>query len=196
MLYIKAQELIDQAREGKILTAKERRHCIDYILSIGSGNDPDDANKKGKHATPLTIQEMAELFGVSTRQITLDKRIVREQRAKEVGEEDISLVLADIDYTFSSEIAALQRAKKKAKAGSSTYLQYVKAITELTSQRIKLLQDLGYYPKNIGNLTVAEYDFTAQIDSMTGKVNSVKSSETKVIDTTAAVIEETVLKAG
>lgn len=183
MVLLRAQSLLEKAHAGEILSAKDRRHCIDYILTNSSAN--------GKHLNPITVAEMADLFKVSERQIRDDKRKVREQRAKEISEEDVSLVIVELLQTFDDQIADAHRQKRKVKPGTPTYLQYIKAITELTTQKITILQSLGYYPKNLGNLNVETFDYTAIVDPMTNKTIVGKTKDV-VVDTVAEVVQEVI----
>ena len=192
MVLLRAQELLNRANNGELLTQKERRHCIDYILSNSSSPlQEDDENKK---LLPITNQEMADLFQVSVRQITKDKAFVRKKRASELSNEDVTLVLADLSYTFDEQLAKAKRALSMTKPGTELYLKYVKTITDIAVQRVKILQDLGYYPKSLGNLTVDSFDFTANIDPMTGKGQIIKTKDAKtIIDVKAELIEDSVM---
>jgi hypothetical protein len=41
---------------------------------------------------------------------------------------------------------------------------------ELRFKCVKALQDLGYYPKNLGNMTVQKFDFKAIVNKLDGSV--------------------------
>lgn len=183
MVQLRAQTLLDKAHAGEILSARDRRFCIDYILTNSSAG--------GKHLNPITVAEMAELFQVSDRQIRLDKKKVREERSKEISEEDVTLVIVDLVQTFDDQIADLHRQKRKVKPGTPTYLQYIKAITELSTNKVAILQSLGYYPKNLGNLNVESFDYTAIVDPMTNKTIVGKTKDI-VVDTVAEVVQEVI----
>ena len=150
-----ADKLVTRAREGERLSFQDRRYALQHLMQTEPGT---------------TNASLGELFQVSERQIRLDKKFFREQRAQLVKEEDISLVIADIALNFERQIADLETHKRRAAAGkgagSRTYLEYCKAIFNMELQRIKALQDLGYYPKNLGTMTENKFVFSASVSVM------------------------------
>lgn len=145
-----AEQLLERAAAGERLTTKERRHCVAFNMV----KVPDATNVA-----------MAELFQVSERQIRLDKQHIRQERAKLIKEDDIGLVIADIMVSFENQVSNLQKGQAKAKVGSRDYLEYCKTIFNFRLQMVKALQELGYYPKNLGNMTVDKYVYKATVSA-------------------------------
>lgn len=145
---LKAEKVIERAQKGERLSAIDRRFCVAYLMGT---------------AYEATNVELATLFQVSERQIRLDRQKVREVKAQEIKDEDIGLVVADISMTFERQIRDIERSKAKCKMGTRHYLEHCKAIHDLQLKTVKAMQDLGYYPKNLGNLTVEKYEYKASV---------------------------------
>lgn len=143
-----AEKIIERAKSGERIPANERRHAVAYIM--------------GTDATQSNI-ELGKLFGVSEGQIRQDKKNIREDRAKLIREEDVALVIADIMINFERQVNDIEKSKGKSALGSKTYLEHCKAIFQLDMQRIIALQNLGYYPKNLGSMTVEKFEFKATV---------------------------------
>jgi hypothetical protein len=56
--------------------------------------------------------------------------------------------------------------------GGRPFLEHCKAIAGLSRDRVKLLQDLGWLPKNLGNLSVERYDYRAIVNERTGSTDT------------------------
>lgn len=143
-----AQKLIDTARGGVRLNAKDRRYCVAFL--IGTQGD-------------LTNNEMGDLFQVSERQIRLDKKFIREEKSRLIKEEDIGLVIADIAMSLERQIHDVECSKRKCKMGTGTYVEHCKTIHDLQLKTVKALQDLGHYPKNLGTLSIDKYEYKASV---------------------------------
>lgn len=143
-----AERMIDEAKKGKRLKAKERRHCISYLMITGADS--------GSTA-------LAEVFGVTARMIREDKAHIRREKAELIKEDDIGLVIADIVMCFDSQVRDIEQSKTKCRKGDRTFLEHCKAIFDLQLKKVKALQDLGYYPKNLGNMTVERFDYKAVV---------------------------------
>lgn len=141
-----AEKLVERAQSGERLTSKERRHCVAYLMAT----QPEQTNTA-----------IGELFQVSERQIRTDKRVVREERAKLIKEDDIGLVVADIAMTLDRQMRDVESSKKKCRVGSRDYVLHCTTIHDIQLKTVKALQDLGYYPKNLGNMTVEKYEYKA-----------------------------------
>jgi transcription antitermination factor NusG len=151
-----AEKMLEQARKGERLSSSERRHCIAYLMGMQAD---------------MTNAAIAELFGVTERQIRKDREKIRSEKAKLIKEEDIGLVIADISMACDNAVREIERGKKKSQLGSRTHLEYVKASVEMQLKKVKALQELGYYPHNIGNMTVEKYEYRA-IVSKDGSVDT------------------------
>jgi hypothetical protein len=168
-----AEQLLDKAAHGERLTTKERRHCISY----NTVKFPEISNVS-----------MASTFQVSERQIRLDKKFIREERAKLIKEDDIGLVIADIHQSFELQVNDIEKGKKSCKVGSRDYLEYCKAIFNLRLQTVKALQELGYYPKNLGSMTVDKYIYTAEV-AKDGSVTSGRGPGLQTVQPEPEVLE-------
>lgn len=145
-----AEKIIDQARYGKKPTSDERRMALVYLMYTQSHDD-------------IKNTEMAELFQVSERQIRKDRAAIRKKKSEYIKTEDVSLVIADIAINTDRQIYDLEKSKGKCKLGTKNYLDHCKAIVELEQKKIKLMQDLGYYPKNLGTLVEQKFEFKSTI---------------------------------
>lgn len=165
-----AEKIIERARQGEPVTTKERRHAVAYLISTQPGE--------------ITAGDMAEWFGVTDRTIRFDMRYIREERAKLIKEDDIGLVIADIAMTFDNQIRDIEKSKAKCKLGSREHLEHSKAIFDMQLRKVKALQDLGYYPKNLGNMTVEKFEYRATV-SKDGAVDTrrVDMFDAEVIET-------------
>jgi hypothetical protein len=150
-----AEKLIEKAQKGEKLNTAERRHCVAFMMTTQRE----------------TNANMGSLFKVSERQIRLDKEHIRKERAKEITEEDISLVISDIAMVFETQIRDIEASKRRCKRGSRSYLEHCKTIFKAQLDKVKALQDLGYYPKNLGQMTVQKYEYAA-IVSKDGSVET------------------------
>lgn len=146
MALTEAEKIVQRATAGEQITAKERRHVVGYWM----GTAPD-----------MTNQQIADAFRVTEGQIRLDKKNIREEKARLLKEDDIGLIIADIVLTFERQVRDIESSKTKCDKGTRSYLEHCKSIFTLQKDMVKALQDLGYYPKNLGNLTIEKYDYKA-----------------------------------
>lgn len=144
---IQAELWMQDALSGLELTTEQRRHVVAWMMATGSH----------------TAAEMAVIFKVHERTIITDKSKIRELMAESIKAEDVGLILADIRLSFENAIRRVEKALKKAKPGTGTYLDYVRAIPDLQLQYMKAYQDLGYYPKNLGTIQVDKFEFKATV---------------------------------
>ena len=180
-----AQDMIQRAKSGERLTTKERRHVITWLQAT-SGDDTASIS--------MTNQQLGDLFGVTERTIRQDKQAFRKEKAKFIREDDVSLIIADIALDYERQVRDIEKSKAKAPLGSMTYLRHCTDALNLRVQMVKALQDLGYYPKNLGQLTVTKWDFQAHVDSTTGYVTTEQVDSLPVID--AEVVKPKALTEG
>lgn len=143
-----AEKLIELSKKGQKLSAKDRRHCVAYYMGMSSG---------------LTNNELGELFQVSERMIRIDKKTVKEERVKLLKEEDIGLVIADIALTLERQMRDIETSKAKCSMGTIPYLKHCEAIHAIQLRTVKALQELGHYPKNLGNLIIEKFEYRADV---------------------------------
>lgn len=143
-----AEKIIEKAQKGEKPTTAERRHALSYLMLSGRMD---------------TNAAVGELFKVTERQIRLDKKWLREQRAREIREDDPALVVADLLISFEKGIRDVERSMNKCKLGSRVYLEHARSLYRMQLEKVKALQDLNYLPKNLGNMSVVRYDYAAVV---------------------------------
>lgn len=151
-----AEKLLERARAGERLNSSDRRHCVGWLLAT---------------QPHLTKVSMAVDFQVSEGQIRQDVLKIRQEKAKSVREDDIGLVIADVAFTFERQVLDIEKSKNSCELGSRNYLEHCKALARMQVERIELLQGIGYYPKNLGNMTVQKFQYTAVV-SKDGSVDT------------------------
>lgn len=165
-----AATLLERARNGERLSAKDRRHVLTYLMM----------------REQMTNEELAELFQVSKRQVQFDKERIKQEVAKGLKTEDIALVIADIRLAFEKNMRDIEKGKEKATLGTRTYLDYCNAAFKLQMDYVKGMQDLGIYPKELGTMHVEEFKFIASVgvDTSAGSrpVDMFDKKETPVLD--------------
>lgn len=161
-------KLLEESSKRK-LTTKERRQCVVFIKST---------------APETTNTDMASQFGVTERTIRQDLQAFRREKAQFIKEDDVGLVIADIALDYEKQIKDIERSKAKAKLGSAVYLKHCTDVLDLRLKCVKALQDLGYYPKNLGQMTVQKFDFKAIVNPKDGSV-TVQKREALVEDNRA-----------
>lgn len=146
-----AQKLLEDLQQGRKdkLSPTERRHVVAFLIAT----QPD-----------LTNQEMADIFRVTERVIRMDKLAIRENRSQLIRQEDIGLVIADILIDYDRNIRDLEKSKRAAKPGTPVYLRHCEASMKMRLDTVRALQDLGYYPKNLGNMTVNKFEYKAIVN--------------------------------
>lgn len=159
------QKLLEEAKTRK-LAPKERRQCVVYIKTT----EPDTTNVA-----------MAELFQVTERTIRQDLQKFRKEKAKFIKEDDVGLIIADIALDYERQVNDIERSKNKAKLGTAVYLGHCTSAMELRLKMVKALQDLGYYPKNLGNMTVKRFDFTAIVDPLSHDVSTLPTIDADIV---------------
>lgn len=143
-----AEKLIERAQKGERLNAKDRRHAVAYLIAT---------------RPEITACAMGDLFYVSEGMIRVDKRIIKQEKAKLLQKEDVALVIVDIADCFDRQVKDLEASKRKCKLGSATYLAHCKEIFNLRLKMVTALQELGYYPKNLGSMTIDKYEYRATV---------------------------------
>lgn len=143
-----AEKLIERAQKGERLNSNERRHCLAFLMATSQME---------------SSEELATLFQVSGRLIRADKKYIREEKAKTIKDDDIALVIADIAMTLERQMRDLERSKYRCTPGTVAYLRHCTAIHEVQLKTVSALQDLGYYPKNLGLMTVEKWNYKATV---------------------------------
>jgi len=144
MSIVNADLIIERAQKGEKVSTAERRMAVAYVMST---------------MPTVTNGEIASWFGLTERAIRMDKQHVRKTKADQIKEDDVALVLADICFTYDNQIRDIEKCKKACKVGTPLYLQCCKSIFDMQARKVEALQNLGYYPKNLGNMTVERFEY-------------------------------------
>jgi hypothetical protein len=148
------QLLLEDVGKRKFNT-HERRQVVIYLKAT----DPEMTNVK-----------LASMFDVTERTIRLDLQAFRKEKAQFIKEDDVGLIIADIALDYERQIRDIERSKiacekKGGKGlGTLTYLKHCTDAMALRIQMVKALQDLGYYPKNLGTQTIEKFEYKADVD--------------------------------
>jgi hypothetical protein len=153
MATLTVKTLLESAQNGeRKLTTEERRRVVAYLMTTKQSDDYENT-------------DMAKWFQVSESAIRKDKMVIRKQMAKDVTEDDIALVIADILWDFKRQIRDIENSKAKAKEGTPSYLAHCQVAMDIRLKTVKALQDLGYLPKNLGNATIEHFEYAAVVVS-------------------------------
>lgn len=148
-----APQIITAVQEGTHkATTHERRLCVEFLLATKPG---------------ITNQGIADIFAVTERTVRLDKVWIRSQKAKYLKNElnqDLGLVIADIAMDYEKQVTDIERSKTKATPGSKAYLDHCNAVFDMRLKMVKAFQDIGYLPKNLGNMTVDKFEYKAIVN--------------------------------
>lgn len=162
---VHARQLIDRAQTGEKLSTSERRYAIEFLMAT----EPDK----------VVNTQLAELFSVTERTIRVDRQTIREAKAKYLKDElsrDAGLFIADIAMEFEHQVRDIEKSKQKAPPGSRRFLDHCVAIMDLRLRMTKAFQEIGYLPKNLGNMTVDKYVYKAVVHK-DGSVDVRQTSE-------------------
>lgn len=158
---IDSEELLAIAESGKWdnekYTVEQRRKVVAFVMATR----PDVSNIA-----------MARWFKISDTAIRKDKDWIRTKASEEITKDDIGLVIVDIRRSFERFMTEVGESAKKAQKGTNTYLMHQKLMMDYQLKVVEALQSLGYYPKNMGNLTKKVYVFKSHVNTKTGDVNT------------------------
>lgn len=164
--------LVLRAEQGEKLVADERRDAVAYLTVVR----PD-----------MGHMELGRLFQVSDTTIREDKEKIRKRMAEELTSDDIGLVINDIRRSYEHDMVELARSTKACTYGTNNWLAHVKAKRDFEKQYIEMLQSLGFYPKNLGNISKTQFIFKAVV-AKGGGVNTVAVENPKEL--TALIVSE------
>ncbi len=153
-----AEKLLEQAKNGEKLGAPQRRHVLAYLMATR----PEGVD--------FTNDALGELFQVTSRTIRVDKNKIRGERAKMVREEDVGLVVADILIDYDRTIRDLEASKNKCKLGTRERRAHNESIMKMRLETVQALQNLGFLPKNLGQMAVQRFEYKANV-SLDGSVD-------------------------
>lgn len=154
-LVLRAEALYNMGGKDS-LNVEERRDAVQYLMLMR----PD-----------LSNVALGRYFKVSEPSIRNDKELIRRRMAEDVTDKDVSIVVSDLMRGHELLMVDLARSKKACSVGTPAYLNHLKFEQEAQFKVIELLQSLGVYPKNLGNLTKTEFVYKAHV-SKGGGVNT------------------------
>lgn len=141
------RDLLEQAKSGQKLSREERRLCIAYL-----------------EATDMyTDKEMASIFKVSRGVIAKDREKIREERSAILSAvKPLDFV---VDYLESQKyvIGRLRRIIEHPSTQSKEVVQALDKYSLAVQRTMDTLQNLGALPKQLGNITVTEERWVAEI---------------------------------
>lgn len=165
MAMFTTERLLEDAKAGIKLEVDDRRRVIRYLMVV----NPENTNI-----------DLASTFQVSESMIRKDKATIRQEIADDLRKDDVGLVIADIEFNFRRQLRGLEASKAKCHLGSTEYRLHCQAILDIELRKTKMFQDLGYLPKNLGNLTTESYEYAAVLI----KDGSVESRPMNLFDAT------------
>lgn len=178
MAILTTEALLQEAKDGRRLDSEDRRRCLRYLMYT----HPEMSNV-----------DSGEIFQVTEATIRKDRKAIREELAEELRTEDVGLVIGDISFNFRRQMRDLEASKAKAKQGSKEYLAHCVALLDMELKKTKAFQELGYLPKNLGNMTVTNYEYAAVVI----KGDQIESRPlTMFDDTTQAHLRQRALDSG
>jgi hypothetical protein len=148
MAILTTEALLQQAKDGQKLDVEDRRRVMRYLMYI----QPE-----------MTNVDAGELFQVTEATIRKDRKVIREEMAEELKTEDVGLVVSDIAFNFRRQLRDLEASKAKCKMGTKEYVQHCQAILKIELDKTKMFQELGFLPKNLGNMTIQNYEYAAVV---------------------------------
>jgi len=154
-LTLRAEALYNMGGKDSLDT-EERRDVVQYLMLMR----PD-----------LSNVALGRYLKVSEQSIRNDKELIRRRVAEEVTDKDVSIVVSDLMRGHELLMVDLYRSKKACAIGTPAYLNHLKFEQEAQFKVVELLQSLGVYPKNLGNLTKTEFVYKAHV-SKGGGVNT------------------------
>jgi hypothetical protein len=165
------EKLFQEAKEGKLLSAAERRHCLAWWAAT--------QNEK------LTNQEFGDIFHVTERTIRVDFGKIRNQIVLELVEnKNVDFIVTDILLEFNKQIRDMEKAKRELEknkgVGKEVYLKHCVAIVDMRLKVINSLQNLGWVPKSANTSTKDETVYIAEV----GQDGSIETKKLKKITET------------
>jgi hypothetical protein len=174
----RSEQLLLKAESGEQLNVDERRVAVGHLMATR----PD-----------LSNMDLGKLFGVSDTMIRKDKDWLRKQTADEIVKDDISLVIGDIRRTYERFVVEVEKSTKKCAEGTNTKLAHLKAGMDYQLKVVEALQSLGYYPKNLGNMTKKTFVFKSHVSEKDGSVSTLPVIDAEFEDVKDAPVQVTPL---
>lgn len=141
--------LWEAAKAGtKKLTAAERRLVLAYLEEEGQ---------------VLSNYQLADVFQVDEKVIRKDrKELLREYTATITPEYALGFVASYLK-SHDDLIRKTKIGLEKCQPGTLGHQNYVRLLSDLETKRMKLLQEIGAVPKELGHLNVSEERWVAVV---------------------------------
>jgi len=146
-LVLRAEGMLNLGGDDR-LPAADRQDALLHLMNVR----PD-----------LSNVELGRIFKVNEKAIRQDKEAIRKRLAEEMGDKDISVVISDLMRGHERIMTELAKSTRKCEYGTNTFLAHLKFEHEANFRIVEVLQSLGVYPKNLGNLTKTEFVFKAHV---------------------------------
>jgi hypothetical protein len=119
--------------------------------------------------------KLASLFTVDEKVIRTDRKKIVTRFAGTITPDRAMLYVGHYMKDHDKLIRQAEAGLRTAKPGSIAHQQYVRLISDLHTKKVKLLQETGVMPKELGHLNVSEEVWEATV-SQTGIIEVIKTS--------------------
>lgn len=141
--------LLDAAKSRK-LTAAERRLVLAHLEELG---------------TSQSNYQLAALFGVDEKVIRKDRKELLQEYTKTISPEHALSFVASYLKSHDDLIRKTKFGLEKCLPGTLGHQNYLRLLSDLESKRMKLLQEIGAVPKELGHLNVSEERWVAVVST-------------------------------
>lgn len=146
----------DVRKRQRELTPKERRVVIEYLESNG-WKSPATAKDYDSN------YRLADLFFVSEATIRVDKKSILKAYTKDITPAQALTFVGEYMRSHDHLIRRAERGLNATVAGSLGEQNYLRLISDLRAKWMKLLQEIGAVPKELGRLNVTEEHWVAEV---------------------------------
>jgi hypothetical protein len=157
------EQLYEIAKDNKRkLTPRERREVIVWL---------DESDELPSN------RELARVFQCDERLIRLDKQAIMREYAAGVTPDSAMGFVARYLKGHDDLIRYAKLGLDSSAPGGMQHEKYLKLLSDLELRRVKLLQDIGVIPKELGHLSIAEENWVAEVDVMSGITNVTRDKD-------------------
>jgi hypothetical protein len=148
-----AEQLLTLAQtRARKLTIGERRTVIAYLEDTGEDHVSYSSNYK-----------LAELFGVDEKVIRDDKKKLLQEYAQHITPEYAMGFVAAYLRAHDDLLRRTRHGLSKAVPGSLGHQNYLRLLSDLETKRMKLLQEIGAVPRELGHMQISEERWIATV---------------------------------
>lgn len=148
-----AEQLLAIAKaKTRKLTSAERRVVLAYLEEVG-----DDVHGYS------TNYKLADLFEVDEKVIRSDKKRLLQEYAQHITPEHAMGFVAAYLRAHDELLRRTRQGLSKAVPGSLGHQNYLRLLSDLETKRMKMLQDIGAVPKELGHMQISEERWVATV---------------------------------